>query len=84
MDNLTSKQRKEIAKSNVRYLHVSQYYNRVEQRDEKTGIVTEVLAAAFPRGKTFSIGRNAFKRMCRRNGLNRVQLERRAEQQQAA
>ena len=84
MDNLTSKQRKFAASSNVRYLHVSQFFYNVEKRDEATGVVTPSLVAAFPKGKTFNIGRNAFKRMCRRNGLNRVQLERRAEQQQAA
>lgn len=61
------------------YLHVSQYFIKQSTVCSVTGVETAQYVPAFPKGKTYNIGRNAFKRMCKRNGLRRVQIERRAE-----
>lgn len=86
MDNMTSRQRKMLQRlrEQRRYIHVSQYYTPVGIEDPVSGVVTTVMQAQFrdangkAHGDTYNVGRNAFKRTCKRLGLSRVQVERRA------
>jgi hypothetical protein len=81
MDKMTSKQRKEQARATAKYLHVSQLYKPTFVQDGERGSTVQMRPVFVDRngkahGKQCNIGRNAFKKFCRANGFNHVQIER--------
>ena len=58
----------------VRYLHKSVTFSELEQINPISGVVS-VYTQPDP-GSTYNKGRNEFKRLCKRLGVNRVRVER--------
>lgn len=63
-------------------IHVSQVYDRSEIKSDETGVVTPVYLPRFVNqlgkscGRTYRIGTNALKRLCKSLRISRVQYQR--------